>query len=242
MSDPVHVPSVKGLAKKKVAGVPVLYIGAALVAVLAVYAYKMKASPATPAGDATDAPAAPDLTSPANAAYPAPTDGSVTVTSAPIPAGDNTGAGNASIETAEDWVRKGVSLLSTKYGVSGGVAQRELGLYLDGHPLSVTQAKHRDIVIKAYGLPPNFIATSYSPADIVAKPAATVTVQFLAKRTGLWAVYAAQSNGTRRWINPAEFTALRAQGKRLTVYGPSDPFWTAYRLVGTDAPKDGKNR
>lgn len=137
-----------GLKKRKVFGIPVLYLTAGGVAVLAVYAWRMRPiASVSPSDDAT--PDSPTDVAPEGYLYPEPPTGTVVV----APPATNTLGTNSSIKNNEDWLKAGVSFL-IKSGISAGAAQNALQAYLEGAQLTYIQGQMRDSVIGEYGMPP----------------------------------------------------------------------------------------
>jgi LysM repeat protein len=151
--------------KRKVGGVPVLYIAAGVVAILAVYAWRAKVVPAdAPAdsetGDSENADAAesfPEIERFPSAAAPSPT---VDVTPPD--------------KTNEDWRRDAIGYLISQ-GASAGAAHDAIERYIDGESLSVEQGKLRDNAVRKLGLPPDVFragATATPAPKPAPKPAA----------------------------------------------------------------------
>lgn len=135
---------------KKVAGVPVVYLGLGAAAVLGVVAWKMK--PAS-TGESAPVQGAPD------AATDTPTDpyagfetnGTVVVsptTPPPPPEPDRP-------DTNDEWVRSGAEWLVAEKNVSGTAAYTALTKYIDGKSRSTTEAQWIEWVIKEKGFPPD---------------------------------------------------------------------------------------
>jgi len=144
------------LSRKKVLGIPALYLAGGFVVVLAIIAWRAKTTKAVDTAVAA-APATPATTGTIGGdVYPTMPQGTVIV--APAATGGLAGT-NSSITTNDDWVKAGTAALITK-GYSAGDAQYTLQLYLDGSQLSVDQGKARDLVITELGLPPNLTAVS----------------------------------------------------------------------------------
>lgn len=159
--------NVSAIARKRVLGVPVLYLAAAVVVVFAVYAYRMKSSTAVSETPTTDEPAAPVQDT---ETYPELPSGTVYAPQTPgfEPTADDDA--NASIASNQEWLSRGVSYLVSQ-GVAGGVAQQSLQAYLSGNQLSYVQAGHRDKVIAQFGIPPEAMTTggdAPAPVDATA--------------------------------------------------------------------------
>jgi len=137
------------IAKKKVAGVPVLYIAGAFVVILAVVAYKMKSTPSGDNGpvDETQGEAS-DVTG--GAADYSGQVGSGTVIVAP----QNAELPEAVKETNESWERTAVAYLIDSNIATPSDAQLAIDHYLQGADLTFEQGKLKDAAIKKLGLPP----------------------------------------------------------------------------------------
>jgi peptidoglycan hydrolase-like protein with peptidoglycan-binding domain len=193
MSEPTGAPASKGASflRKKVAGVPVMYLAGGTVVLLALYAYHSKSTKAVnaaAAAAATDPNAADPNT--LNGGSPTANLGTnvidpmtgqllpvlpqgTVIVSQPNPA--NTAGTNSAITDNDQWLNAGVTYLTTK-GVSAGTAQVALQAYLTGAQLSFQQGQYRDEVIGQIGLPPTVIqAGGTDPAPPPpANPAAPV--------------------------------------------------------------------
>lgn len=188
----METPSVSSLRSRKILGVPVLYLAGAGVAVLAVYAWRLKPAANTPADTAsepTDGPA------PAGEyLYPAMPSGTVVVAPSDAPL-----SGNASVGTNEEWLRAGVAYLIAD-GMGGGQAQEILQAYLEGAQLSYTQGQVRDKVIAELGLPP------FPPYTGGTAPAAKTSLGFFRfDDNDGWAIYELYSDRTKRWVSSQEW-------------------------------------
>lgn len=143
------------LAKKKIAGVPVLYLAAAAVTVLLVLAWRMKS---TPDPEVTDVGNTDDLADAANA-LENPYDGlsgsgTVIVQQTPVDAD----ATPEDPKTNETWVRDGAEWLVSKNMASGTVAFGALNKYVTGADRSYDEDSLVNAVIKEKGMPPESIA------------------------------------------------------------------------------------
>jgi hypothetical protein len=142
--------SFQEIAKKKVAGVPVLYLAGGFVIILAIVAYKLKPS----SGAVTADPNAVDGANPSGSDTNTPdysglaTGGTVVV--APQPTVTDT----ATAETNETWGRSAVTYLINDLHVPPGDAQTAINLYLSGADLSFDQGGWRDAAVKKLGPPP----------------------------------------------------------------------------------------
>ena len=178
------------VAKKKVLGVPVLYLIGGFVAILAVLAWRMKATPKT--APATD-PNATDQSTPAGtiggtiggAVYPnmptgtviTPPPGSMIPDPSTVPYVDNS-----------TWIRKAVAWLISN-GENPGTAQTALQHYLAGSDLTYSEGAIRDKAVRQFGLPPDIVDSGgtaprptpppvqdAAPVPVVSRPPAPVTV------------------------------------------------------------------
>jgi hypothetical protein len=189
--------AVQNLGKKKVLGVPVLYLIGSGVLVLAVYAWRTKA--VTP----TDAAVTPSTGTTGSVAgtpelYPPESTGTVIV--APVSAPSGAGV-NSSITTNDEWLKAGVAYLG-KQGVGAGIAQVALQTYLEGSQLSYLQGEYRDQVIANLGMPPTNITSGGT--DTKASTSLGY-VKYTNPANGNWAIYELFADKTRRWINAAEW-------------------------------------
>lgn len=143
------------LARKKVIGIPVIYLAGAFVAILAVVAWKMKPTPAPADTTPVDSggSAADNAINPTDYSGLA-TQGTVTVVQSPP-----TDTPNASITTNQEWVTKGVSwLVSSAAGTNrtdGTTALDALNKYINGEDYSYDQRLLINAVISEYGPPPD---------------------------------------------------------------------------------------
>ena len=141
-------PSSGGWTKKKVAGVPVIYLALGFVAILAVIAWRMKSSPDLTASDTADQnDAEADAAVPGNAVPP--------VVSGTVVAQPNSVEDQAvPFEDNSTWLHKGVAYLVSK-GYNPSDAQRALQAYLSGADMTYQQGTMVDLCIKQFGLPPD---------------------------------------------------------------------------------------
>lgn len=138
------------LARKKVAGVPVLYLAGAAVVILAVVAWKMK--PSTPKETPPDAGG--DANAVDESAYDGlATQGTVTVVQQP-----NQTVPDPVVKTNSTWVKDGAEWLVAQNKASGTVAYSALSKYVNGGDRSFDEQQLVDLVIKEKGLPPDDIA------------------------------------------------------------------------------------
>jgi LysM repeat protein len=162
--------------RKKVAGVPVLYVAALFVAVLALVAYRMR--PAEPTeGDTDNSTDQADVAGdPANADYSGlATNGTVTVQQGTDPATVTP----VEVATNENWARKSANWLVAQGMASGTVAQTATRKYISGESLSVSEGKLIDAAVKQYGVPPEPLTAggvSKPPAQFARKQGTPPTV------------------------------------------------------------------
>ena len=148
-------PTGKSFWRRRVAGIPVIYLAAGIVAILAIVAFRMRNTNADTTM-AEDVPMEADQNSEADqfdTAYDASyaqfsTKGSITAVPAESANQDSV------VETNETWLSKAVAWNIQK-GVSAGTAQNALQAYLSGADLTATQGVIRDNTVKEFGLPPD---------------------------------------------------------------------------------------
>ncbi len=154
----------KSITQKKIAGIPVLYIAAVGVGVLAFVAYRIR-------DVAFDDAEVSDDTTPEPAASDGGTVGYDGFVSNPVPiyntAADATGA---SVDTNENWVRAGSAWAANNDLGSVVDAYTALTLFVQGAELTFDQGKVRDAVVKQFGLPPDL---SSAPGKVGPAPAVT---------------------------------------------------------------------
>lgn len=141
--------SFQEFARRKIFGIPLLYLVGAGVIIVAIVAYKMKpATPATPAADA-DTPST-DANADTNdeSAYSGlSTNGTVIV--APQPTTTTT-----VVETNDTWLKSAVAEVVKAKIATAGDAQSALTKYLAGDNLSFDEGKIRDYALEKLGIPP----------------------------------------------------------------------------------------
>lgn len=199
MSTPT-VPTKGSFWRRKIAGIPMIYLVGAIVGVLAIVAFRMRN---TNADDtmAADVPMETDQNSEAdqfddkyNTSYDAfTTKGSI---SAADP-GQTTQ--EAIVETNETWLAKAVPW-NIKKGVSAGTAQNALQAYLAGSNLTMEQSTIRDQTIAEFGLPPD------PPSRTSATPTTTPT---------------ARNQGPLPRYHKIESTSDNTYAKIASIYYPS---------------------
>ena len=219
MSDSIIPSKGSSFLRKKVAGVPVLYLFGAGAVVLAFYAWKAKGKSATvtTAGDTT---AAPTTTSPATTGTTAGSvyssltsgDGTVYASAGQVP---DTAPATAAITTNDQWLSKAVAyIVGNDSSASPGAVQTALSTYLSGGQLSIQQGKWRDTAITQFGLPPNGNASA-------AKPHIQAFFRKIGEPTGR--VYAALDDGSIVYVDAATYAAL---GKPpFSDIPATDPVW-----------------
>lgn len=146
------MPSYSEIIHKKVLGVPVIYLAAALVTILAIVAWKMKPTVGTTeeippdAGGSSDLPTSGDYSS-------LDTQGTVTVVQQP-----STTTPDTDPKTNSDWVRDGAGWLVANNMASGTAAYSALNKYVSGVDRSFDEESLVNKVIAEKGLPPQDIA------------------------------------------------------------------------------------
>lgn len=136
--------------RKKIAGIPVLYIAGLFVVVLALVAWRMK--PSEPGeGDPAEEDDADQMGDPADADYSGfATNGTVTVQQGTDPAT----VSPVVVQTNETWARNAANWLVAQGLASGTAAQTATRRYIEGESLSVDQGKWIDAAVKQFGIPP----------------------------------------------------------------------------------------
>lgn len=136
--------NMSGLFSKKIGPVPVIYIAAGFVAILAVVAWRMKTTPDNTGDPVVDA---------GDAATDDPYDAFET-TGTVIAAPSSTVTPPPTIDTNEQWARAGAEYLLSKKMTSAGNALIVMTKYVNGATLSYEEGEMRDAVISAIGYPP----------------------------------------------------------------------------------------
>lgn len=137
---------------KKVAGIPVVYLGGAAAIVLAIIAYRMRNNN-PPAATATD-PAATGVDANGDTVDESLYGGLATngtVTTAPV---DTSTPVEAVQATNDSWLRSSVTDVVKANIATAGDAQAALAKYLAGDQLTFDEGKIRDYALKTDGLPP----------------------------------------------------------------------------------------
>lgn len=142
------------IAHKKVAGVPVLYLAAGFVAVLALVAWKLK--PSTSA-DTTATDSSPEGLAPTANPYDSlDPDGSGTVTVQQLgPAAATT---DPVVKTNSDWVNEGSVWLIANEQTTGSAALTALNKYINGQDRTYAEQQLVDAWFKQNGPPPDGVA------------------------------------------------------------------------------------
>jgi hypothetical protein len=148
---------------KKVVGVPVLYIGAGAVTILAVVAWRMKALPDTDTAgvDAADGTAGTD-TNPDNAlagtdgAYDSYNGTGTVIVQPSVPTGVDV---DTTIDTNDEWVKNAAEWLVAQKKATGTDAYTALTKYVSGEDLSFDQGALVNAAIAEKGQPPDPLGT-----------------------------------------------------------------------------------
>lgn len=148
---------------KKIAGVPVVYLGAGAAAILGVVAWRMKTA-AEPTAD-TGEDATLDENGLADGSDPyAGYNGNGTVIVAPTPTPEPVEPDRP--DTNDEWIREGAEWLVSTKSVSGTAAYTALSKYVDGKSRSIQEAQWVEWVIKEKGFPPDtFTDTPLPPVS-----------------------------------------------------------------------------
>lgn len=166
----------KALMSRKIGGVPVLYLVAGLVIVLAVVAWRMK-----PAADVADEQlGAEDGGEPVDGdgdGGPVPPFVANPPPAYTVPSPDPNGTPTA--DDNDKWMRRSIEWLAGQGHASADVATIALQKYLGGEQLSVAEGKLRDLAIKHFGLPPD-IPTSGGTETPAPVPNTPVPVRYIA--------------------------------------------------------------
>lgn len=173
-----------GILKRKVMGIPLIYIITLFVVLLAAYAYKSKKSSSDAAATAA-APAAGDLGAVTDDESGNPTDGTavpvlqtgtVYSTGSAVPTPD---AGDTTTDTNDLWLTRGIQWAQAN-GILATDAQTALQAYLNGSDLSYDQGQIVNKVIAQDGPPPTLptgTKIAAKPAQKQGTPPCTHTVQ-----------------------------------------------------------------
>lgn len=145
------------LAQKKVLGVPVLYLAAGFVTILAIVAWRLKpsADENTPGTNPEDAEAGADggqttgqLAGTSDPYGGFDTNGTVVVQ--PTPSEATPGAQ----PTNDTWLGQAIPYVASMLKISSGTVQVGLNKYLNGSDLSYDEGRMRDAAIDKFGPPP----------------------------------------------------------------------------------------
>jgi hypothetical protein len=141
------------LAQRKVAGIPVLYLAGAFVAILAIVAWKMK--PSVPDDEVTgDEGTTPDNV-PTDSGDPDAADYSGLVSQGTVTVVQGTQTPTDAVkQTNEDWERAAITYLVDAKLASPSAAQNAIHKYLEGVNLSYDEGKLKDAAITKLKLPP----------------------------------------------------------------------------------------
>lgn len=141
---------IKALMDKKVAGIPVVYIAAVVMAVMLYAAIRMPKSTATEETEEEDIPAGdlPDTSQPVFSATPVINQ----------PSGPNSVASTPQQDTNDLWARRSVEWLIAN-GTSYNLASTAIAKFLAGDPLTAEESGVKDRAIKQYGMPPEGLLT-----------------------------------------------------------------------------------
>src|SRR3954463_13562219 len=152
--------SFQELARKKVAGVPVIYLAGGFVVILGIVAWKMKATSKEEAtGDeSTTTDSVPEDGS-SEATDMAGDYSGLNTNGTVIVAPQQTTTQEAVKETNESWERTAVSFLISDKHYTPGDAQTGIHTYLEGNDLTFAQGQMRDAAIAKLGLPPEPLTT-----------------------------------------------------------------------------------
>lgn len=208
VSPSAHTSKVPSALKRRVFGIPVLYLVAGFVIALALYAWKSKtshtadAATTTPDNANVDPSAATDATS---AMFPA-TNAGGTVVVQPVPMGDAGAKDNAntSIDSNSEWLSRGVAFLGSR-GVGAGAAQGALQTYLDGGSLNTVQGGYRNQVVAELGLPPDGARVTGTDLRPVANPRRSMGFYKYVGSGGAWAIYELFDDKTKRLVTASEW-------------------------------------
>lgn len=236
-----------GFLKKKVGGIPVLYIVALFVGILAVIAWRMKSNLNTnPNSDQpTDGVAADQQDTTTNPYDKFATSGTVTVSQGTDPATVTP----IQVATNETWARTAASWLASQGLATTDDAYAAMTAYVNGEQLSVTQGKLRDAAVKQYGLPPEPFTTggtqtatpSTPPAVMQGKPPLVHTVRgpndndFWKLASIYYPNYGAKGVDLIEYHNrtlPSGHNNLPV-GTKVSIVPYSDREWTATRNITT---------
>lgn len=146
--------SFSDIANKRVAGVPVIYLAGAFVAILAIVAWKMK--PSTPPDEPTGDEGTTSENVPGDEVdYSAlASKGTVTVVQPEVPQTQP----DPVVKTNQDWVKEGAEWATANNKATGSIAYSALNKYVSGQDRSFDEQTVVDAVLKEKGQPPDSIA------------------------------------------------------------------------------------
>lgn len=157
----------KEIADKKVAGIPVLYLGAAGVIVLAVVAWRMRPTPTPKEPEATDPGSDAEvdengLAVPGSNPYAGlSSNGTVTVVQQPS---DPDAVVSNKPANNEEWARAAAEWLTATRNIPGADAMAALTKYLEGHDRSFQEQEWVNAAIAEKGQPPQAATSGGSVA------------------------------------------------------------------------------
>jgi hypothetical protein len=162
--------SFKEIARKKVAGVPVIYLAGGFVVILGIVAYKMKSTATPPAtGDESTTTDNVPTDGASDASGMAGDYSGLSTTGTVIVSPQQTTTEDAVKETNDTWERSAVTYLIESKLATPGDAQSAISHYLSGNDLSFDEGKLRDAAITKLKLPPEPLSgigtTGQAPAQ-----------------------------------------------------------------------------
>lgn len=140
------------IARKKIGGIPVIYLAGGAVAILAVVAWKLKPSATATADTPVDSGGDPNSVD--ESAYDGlATQGTVTVVQQP-----NQTVADEVVKTNSTWIRDGAAWLVSEKKTDGTTAYAALTKYVNGQDYSFDEKTLVNLVIDHQGQPPEDIA------------------------------------------------------------------------------------
>lgn len=168
--------------RRKLFGIPVLYVAGAAVLVLAVVAYRMQSN--VEEDTETESDDAPENSVGATVGDGFSQDSQnysgFVANPTPVYQSPSEVATTTTIDTNDAWLKRGVEWSVQNGLASAGNAQQALALYLDGAQLSSEQGTIRDRVVKQFGVPPEPITvggTAPAPGQKQGNPPTKHTVK-----------------------------------------------------------------
>ena len=140
-----------------------------------------------------------------------------------------TGNTSGTADTNTSWLQQGIKQ-ATDLGYTPLDAETALRNYLDGTPLTSSQANIVNAVETAQGSAPQGLGGT--PSVTSGAPQGQLLGYY--RQTGTPAVYAFFSDGTRKWVDSAQYAALGSP--QYTDQAATNPIWQNYKVSGTDAP------